>query len=144
MLNCNLVTSKFRFYELKSIKSDGHFIQLHQQVNQGRQKRIIFRFLGQIESLKTEKRLASGRDTQSTRALIWQHFKPAAIRQIFPSASERNRSVPPQAPPPFPFRPRAFLKLNFIENKKVIGHPYVKFHDLQLLFETFFDISYRL
>ena len=38
---------------------------------------------------------------------------------------------------------RAFLKLNFIKNKKVIGHSYVKFHALQLLFGIFFNISYR-
>ena len=34
------------------------------------------------------------------------------------------------------------LQLNFIKNKKLIGHFYVKFHALQLLFGTFFNISY--
>ena len=34
----------------------------------GEQKRTIFRRLGQVESLETEKWLASGRDKQSTRA----------------------------------------------------------------------------
>ena len=38
----------------------------------------------------------------------------------------------------------SFLKLNFIKNKKVIGHFYVKFDVLQLLLGTFFHIFCRL
>ena len=142
---CLIETSKFWFYELKSRESDGQFIQLHQQVNQGRQKQKIFRCLGELESLETEKRLASGRDTQST--LVWKHCMPAVIRQILLSASERRNRRPRRLPSP----PTAsclqllhvFLKLNFIKYKKVTGHTYVKFYDLKLLFGTFFDISCR-
>ena len=109
---CWIETLKFRFYELKSIKSDGQFIQLHQQVNQGRPTWKIFRRLGQLGSLETEKR-ASGRDTQPMRALISQHCSFCML----------------------------FSSLNLSKTKKVTSQSYVKIYDLQLLFGIIFDIS---
>ena len=61
---------------------------------------------------------------------------------LFPSGSERRRSPSPPAASCLQLL-HAFLKINFIKNKQVTGHSYVKFYDLQLLFGTFFDISCR-